>query len=437
MGDRNDGRDDEGPSKGGPIASWPPSSSSSSGPPAPGDSSARASHEIERGFWEDSSIPSMLLNFGLQSSSILEKSFKSMHDELSKIAEREKDRTHRLQEERERLAKEKFSERSRDLPSSYEREKQAQMQFLADFFGEDMFGASRTHPLFTSLFDEFLPEGAFQAKPSSDRSIGGQSVAINDRQTGQEVDRFFEPVLGRADDFFGRAFLKTFADTWLLGQRAFERLHREEMQRLHGQNVSEGHDQVPLPHRAAEEIGDDNYSRHHNRWIQSHCPPHYHKTEHQQPDTELDLYEHFADKSNADDQSKTLISTSTVVTTSTNPDGITTSKTIKEYHFADGTVQRVENTNERASATNTSAVRGPAGWDDFIRAFNTPTSHRRDFHDAFERERIRGGSETPEPNYSSKPATEARVVEIEDAKEKSMPGNGGGLSRFLWASKND
>ncbi|KAF3091929.1 hypothetical protein TWF102_008612 [Orbilia oligospora] len=50
---------------------------------------------------------------------------------------------------------------------------QQQSSILKELFGEDMYGAQRKHPLFTSFFDEFLPDGRYNEREQPPPEVVG------------------------------------------------------------------------------------------------------------------------------------------------------------------------------------------------------------------------------------------------------------------------
>ncbi|KAK6339445.1 hypothetical protein TWF718_008859 [Orbilia javanica] len=256
---------------------------------------------------------------------------------------------------------------------------QQQSSILKELFGEDMYGAQRKHPLFTSLFDEFLPDGRYNEREQPPPEvIGGWKAstqsAITPIFSSQEnplghifkmmmapwIQKIYESSNPDHLDVRERVVNKVKNDIWndRRGEHPsfeeFQKLMREERNKAVKERMKELSDKRQELDKIIKEQSDRNGKA--DDLTESACSLNSSKMEglkeKREPQTELDLHDFFAElaekeKPRADE--KRLISESMSTIARTDTDGITRTKKVRERRYSDGTVEREEHTEESTS----------------------------------------------------------------------------------------
>ncbi|KAF3926773.1 hypothetical protein ABW21_db0208621 [Orbilia brochopaga] len=315
-----------------------------------------------------------------------------------------------------------------------------------DLFGEDMYGSQRTQPLFTSLFDEFLPDGYFSRRQQPPSISGGRTMPA---PSGIFPSSLYTDPFGHFFKFVTGPWLRTMHESWdpafndatrnvldqlMMGDmkqasegkvstQDFDRAVQEEEQRIvqeHQARLNEKREELEklLQTNEKKKIFDEIRDESDSYSSQS--------TDNQEPKTEHDLYQFFASiggKKEASDE-KVLVAQSTSTT-----------------RYSDGTVEREEHNEETASGQPPEEMREQSEervGKHFRFKFN---SH----HET--RSKILKDIRKHEREIRSR-GDQTRVFELEDDEEKQETAvhqpkaredddgqePGGGWSSWLWAS---
>ncbi|KAK6514088.1 hypothetical protein TWF506_008512 [Arthrobotrys conoides] len=327
---------------------------------------------------------------------------------------------------------------------------QQQTSILKELFGEDMYGAQRKHPLFTSFFDEFLPDGRYyKRKQPPPEVVGGWKAPtpsnmapifpLHENPFGQIFKMMMAPWIqkiyessdpGRFD-VKGRVMNRVKNDIWNDKREdnpsfeEFQKLMHEEREKAtkeRMQQLAEKRKNLDKMIKENRELEDKA-----NKLLDGMRFPSSNSTERteeeREPKTELELHDFFAglaDKDKPRTNSKKLVSESLSTTTKAGADGVTKLKKVRERRYSDGTVEREEHTEEIAAGL------GPLS--EYFRGFEPPPTRRSGNSDnhpvirAIEEYKKQSEAET-----KSSPAAAPESKDDDDSKK-------GGRGSWLWAS---
>ncbi|KAK6347076.1 hypothetical protein TWF696_007156 [Orbilia brochopaga] len=309
-----------------------------------------------------------------------------------------------------------------------------------DLFGEDMYGSQRTHPLFTSLFDEFLPDGHYNKREQPPSPLGGwtlpgQSGAFPLSLPSDPFGHFFKFVTG--------PWIRTMHESW---DPAYNDATRNVLDRINSEridNVREGTVSKEDLNRLVQEeqlkIAQEHMKRLNERRQELEKLLHgnekkripddikdesafYHPipTEYREPETELDLHDFFASVNGKKEAAggKVLVAQSMSTTSTTGADGITRVKKIRERRYSDGTVERREHQEESAS------TQPPSLFKDHFKMLEELRKQEREI-------RLQDGARRV---FELEEGEQEAVAVQSENKEDSEGKKHGGWSNWMWAS---
>ncbi|EPS38967.1 hypothetical protein H072_7262 [Dactylellina haptotyla CBS 200.50] len=322
---------------------------------------------------------------------------------------------------------------------------------LEELFGEDMYGSRRTRPLFTSLFDEFLPDGNYNKRPEQPpAAVRGRklpSEATMTQQSSAPVDsfgHFFKLVMGpwiqkineNSDpayfDVRARVIDRINNEMWndvredSPSLEEFNRMLHEERAKMARERIQR---LAERRHELERLMNERSANDPQPAWTQepgmrrdttAEVAPK--EPRQREPETELDLHNFLASlgPKNTTSEEKFVVSQSFSTTSTTGADGITRVKKVKERRYSDGTVEREEHCEENARA-HPQAILDP-----FARLKRDREARDRNIQQAFERQKALKEEKLEISTGSN--------TQLEINREDG--GKNGGWGSWLWASND-
>ncbi|KAK6523892.1 hypothetical protein TWF281_001858 [Arthrobotrys megalospora] len=328
---------------------------------------------------------------------------------------------------------------------------QQRSSILKELFGEDMYGAQRKHPLFTSLFDEFLPDGRYNEREEPPPDVVGGWKAHNqsnitpifplqENPFGQIfkmmmapwIQKIYESSDPNRFDVRGRVMNRVKSDIWndtREDKPSFEELQKlmhEERKKMAQERVRALVEKRKELEKVMKEHGEpDGKMDELLEGVAFSSPNLTERTKEQrEPKTELELHDFvagLADQEKTMPAGKKLISESTSTTATTGTDGITRVKKVRERRYSDGTMEREEHSEENT-----------ASFDPFMGRFRRfDSSKRRDASDSHPV--IRAIEEHKKQSEAHPTKTQAPPAAVPESKNDEDSKNGGWGS-WMWAS---
>ncbi|KAF3940744.1 hypothetical protein ABW19_dt0205699 [Dactylella cylindrospora] len=459
------GEDNEGNGPSGPGISGfggdSGSSGSSGSSPSSGSSNSRDRNEDNEfrppALWTPS-ISQLLLSLGLHSTAILERNFGHFHKEFQRLLEQES-ASHKAVAEASESDQEKNTPTSETIIIKGSQRDDEEPKFTVtrytgqppssiwkELFGEDMYGSQRTHPLFTSFFDEFLPDGQYN-RQHPPRPVGGWSLfgeptvfpsmfptdsfeSLFRMMVGPTLRRLEESSDPKHNDEMRREVDRMFqelAEGKLRPFRIQEEVEKaqEEREREFVQRLKERREEIARLMRIREaidtraaETGKQVVKMEEKAMVPVDVPRSEEKRE---PETELDLHNYFASSGQKKGEERVVVSQSTSTTSTTDSNGVTKTKRVRERRYSDGSVEREEHNEETKAQQRTEPLitEGWGGWGEYglPRGIGARTEEMRR---AFAEERRR--------DEASHPSAVSTASQTEENGQK------GGWGSWLWAS---
>ncbi|RVD81777.1 uncharacterized protein DFL_009626 [Arthrobotrys flagrans] len=327
---------------------------------------------------------------------------------------------------------------------------QQQPSILRELFGEDMYGAQRKHPLFTSLFDEFLPDGRYNEREQPPPEVvggwkapGQSTVApifpLQENPFGQIfklmmapwIQKIYESSDPSRFDVRDRVMDRVKNDIWN-DKREYNPSFEEFQKLMHEERTKAAKERMQKLVEKRQEL-DKIIKEQRDRDGKSDKLPEgvrfptsdttERTKEEREPKTELELHDFFAglaDKDKPRTDGKRLVSESMSTTARTDADGITRLKKVRERRYSDGTVEREEYTEESAAGLGPLMGR--------LNRFDPPRPRNGDNHPV-----IRAIEEHKKQSEAHPTETKAPPTAAPENKNDEDSKNGGWGS-WLWAS---
>ncbi|KAK6352627.1 hypothetical protein TWF730_009445 [Orbilia blumenaviensis] len=330
---------------------------------------------------------------------------------------------------------------------------QERPSILKELFGEDMYGAQRKHPLFTSFFDEFLPDGRYNEREQPPPEVvGGWRAStqsnippifpLQENPFGQIfkmmmapwIQKIYESTEPAQFDVKDRVMSRVNNDIW--NEKREENPSFEEFQKLmHEERTRVAKERMQQLMEKRQEL--DKVLKEHGEpdgktskagktpeGVESPAPNQMNGTKgEREPNTELDLHNFFAelaDKDKPKTSGKKLISESTSTSATVGSDNITRVREVRERRYSDGTVEREVHTGEGAPGDRFFAQ-------NFI-------AQRRRSRDSNSHPVIRAIEEHKKQSKTDPTVTKVPPPAAPENKNNDDDGKSGGLGSWLWAS---
>ncbi|KAK6498635.1 hypothetical protein TWF481_011215 [Arthrobotrys musiformis] len=346
------------------------------------------------------------------------------------------------------------------FPTSRQTGQQQQQSILKELFGEDMYGAQRKYPLFTSFFDEFLPDGRYNEREEpSPEIVGGWKASTQSTITpifSQEnpfgqifkmtmapwIQKIYESSDPSRFDVKDRVMKRVKNDIW--NDKREDNPSFEEFQKLmHEERTKAAKERMQLlveKRQELEKMMKENREKDGkgNKQSEGATSPDSNAIERakegREPKTELELHDFFAELAEKNDtktDGKRLVSESISITSTTDANGIKRTTRVSERRYSDGTVEKVEHLED--SVTNFRPFLGP------LRSFNSskdksgdPLNHPvlRAIEEHKKQNEARPTEAKTPPTPTPTPTTTAPEAKDDDGRKD------GGFGSWLWAPGN-
>ncbi|KAF3912893.1 hypothetical protein AA313_de0206993 [Arthrobotrys entomopaga] len=251
-----------------------------------------------------------------------------------------------------------------------------QSSILRELFGEDMYGSQRTYPLFTSFFDEFLPDGNYNKRPEEQppTTVGGWKSPFEasiSQLTSTPMDPFgqffkvmMRPWIQKINensevapfDVRARVIDRINNEIWndvredSPSLEEFNKMMQEERAKITQERMRRLVEKRQELDKLMKERGitEPQIDKRLPRMFPNNASGILDPVEKREPETEFDLHDFMASVTprNNGDNGKYVVSQSFSSISTTGADGITRVKKVRERRYSDGTVEREEHNEE-------------------------------------------------------------------------------------------